>query len=358
MNAPSSPSPSSSASGIPTHRMDWIHYFPRAVLGVLLAVGLAYLLYQSSFILLGAFGGVLIAATLLTLGRWVGEHTPLPVGPAMGLIAVFSLACGAGLILWIAPSLVEQIRQMSDEIPKAVKTIQDWVRSIGVPQDVLAKLSLGELFSPAVLKKMAGVVSTTLSALAGALFVSVVGLYLAAQPNIYVEGTARLFPIPRRNSVRSQMDSLRTTLSWWVLSRFLSMLVVGALTFVGLLAINMPFALGLAVIAAALSFIPNLGPILSFLPAVVLAIPQGGNQVLWVLGIYGAVQLVESYLITPFIAQKTVHLPPALLIVFQVAMGVVAGALGLLFAAPILAVMLFLIRTNYVEEALEGSQAQ
>jgi predicted PurR-regulated permease PerM len=97
----------------------------------------------------------------------------------------------------------------------------------------------------------------------------------------------------------------------------------------------MPATLGF--VTALLTFIPNIGPILSVIPAALLALLQGPAALLYVLLLYTAVQLVETYLITPKVQQDMVSLPPAVTLVAQLLAGVLAGGLGLVLAAPLAA---------------------
>jgi predicted PurR-regulated permease PerM len=68
--------------------------------------------------------------------------------------------------------------------------------------------------------------------------------------------------------------------------------------------------------------------------------------------LYLAIQLVESYMITPLVQKWAVSLPPVLLIVFQVLMGVLAGTLGLIFATPLLAALLVIVEMLYIQDIL------
>ncbi|MBW3599182.1 MAG: AI-2E family transporter, partial [Planctomycetes bacterium] len=117
--------------------------------------------------------------------------------------------------------------------------------------------------------------------------------------------------------------------------RLASMAVVGVLTAVGLLVLGVPLALGLAILAALLSFVPFLGPVVSAVPAVLVAFVESPTLALWVVGLYGAVQLVETYLVTPFIQQRAVSLPPSALLAAQILMGIMGGILGILLATPL-----------------------
>lgn len=152
---------------------------------------------------------------------------------------------------------------------------------------------------PDVLAKVTGVFSNTLGALANFVIVIAIGIYLAADPDAYVHGFARLFPKPRRARVLEVLAAIGTTLRWWLMGKFLSMIVVGVLTAAGLWLLGIPLAVTLALIAAALTFIPNIGPILAVVPAALLALLQSPMQVVYVCLLYLGIQTFESYLLTP-----------------------------------------------------------
>ena len=63
--------------------------------------------------------------------------------------------------------------------------------------------------------------------------------------------------------------------------------------------------------------------------------------------------MIQSYVITPLIFQKTVDMPPALLLFFQVLLGILQGGIGLLLAAPLLAVIMVIVKELYVHDVLE-----
>src|SRR5680860_596183 len=114
----------------------------------------------------------------------------------------------------------------------------------------------------------------------------------------------------------------------------------------------MPYAL--ALMAGLFSFIPNIGPYLALAPAVLIALLQGGNMFIYVLILYFGIQIVESYLITPMIEKKIVHLPPALTLFWLVLLGILTGILGLIMATPILAALIVIIGELYVKDNLES----
>jgi predicted PurR-regulated permease PerM len=139
----------------------------------------------------------------------------------------------------------------------------------------------------------------------------------------------------------------------WLLGQLASMTMIGVLTALGLWAIGVPSAFALGLLAALAAFVPYLGPILSALPALLLALNEGTDTLLFTAALYIAVQQVESYVVTPLIQQRVATLPAAVTVFAIVAAGLLFGAPGVLLAAPLTMVAYVLVKRLYVEEALE-----
>src|SRR5690606_31122882 len=112
-------------------------------------------------------------------------------------------------------------------------------------------------------------------------------------------------------------DRLADTLWWWTIGRLASMSIIGVFTTIGLWMLNIPLPIPLGVVAAILTFVPNIGPVVAVIPPVLLAFTQGPLTALYVVIFYIVLQLLESYLITPLIQQREVHLPPVITISAQ-----------------------------------------
>ena len=109
-----------------------------------------------------------------------------------------------------------------------------------------------------------------------------------------------------------------------------------------------------AMIAAVLTFIPNVGPILAAVPAMLLALADSPMKVLYVVALYTGIQTVESYLVTPLIQRRTVSIPPALTLSAQILAGVIFGIVGVALATPLAVAALVLVHELYVRDVLEG----
>lgn len=323
--------------------------------GVALALLTLFLLARAAIdVLLLAFAGVLIAVVLRSLAELVAGRTPL--GPRAALAAVvLALLAAVGLGGWaLAGQVAEQTDQLVATVPDTVRQGADWLRQYSWGQWLLGQAEdPQQLPQPAdLIGNVRSIFSTTAGAVAGLVIVLFLGLYLAIEPGLYIGGLLSLLPPARRDRGREVLGALGHTLQWWLLSKLLAMAVIGVLTTVGLWLLGVPLALALGLIAALLSFIPNLGPTLATVPAVLLALQEGPVRAAQVLALYLAIQAVESYVLTPYIERKTVSLPPALTLIVQVALGVLVGSLGLILAAPLVAAGMVLVRMLYVEDVL------
>ena len=112
----------------------------------------------------------------------------------------------------------------------------------------------------------------------------------------------------------------------------------------------MPLVLTLALIAGLLNFIPNFGPIIALVPAVLIALLQGPQTALLIVALYTFIQIIQSTVTQPLIQKKMISMPPGLLVFGQVTMGVLAGFWGVLLATPLIAIIMLLVNKLYVEK--------
>jgi predicted PurR-regulated permease PerM len=211
--------------------------------------------------------------------------------------------------------------------------------------------------APAVVRHATRIVNDLLQGLLTVFVVLVSGIYLAAQPGMYVTGLLMLAPHARRPRYREVLGRLGYVLRWWMIGQLVPMVVIGTITAVGLKAIGVPMWWFLGLLAALFNFIPNFGPLVSGVPAFLLALAESPAKAMWVVVLYVVAQNLEGYVLTPLVQRRAVEMPPALLILFQVLAGLLLGALGVVLAAPLLAVVVVAIKMLYVEDVL-GDRAE
>lgn len=331
------------------HAGVWVLVILLIVLPVL-AVGYAFRVF------LLAFGGLLFAIFLRSLAIVLSRYTRLPRFWSLLLVILLLLLIGAAAVWGAAPRVSHQIDELATKIPQSAQELEGWLKNFGWGQRVIeiasrqyhTMVEQGTLVS-----RTTSYLYSTIWAITGVIMVLFIGLYLSSEPTLYEKGLLRCIPAGKRQRAGEVVQGLEHVLQRWLMGKLISMSIVGVLTGIGLWALGVPLALTLALIAAVLAFIPNFGPVISAVPAVLLGLLQGPMMALYVILLYVAVQFFESYMITPLVQKWAVSLPPVLLIVFQVLMGVLAGTLGLIFSTPLLAALIVLVEMLYIQDYLE-----
>lgn len=329
---------------------------PYATAGVAAALVLV-LLVVSQFVevLLTVFAGILLAVLLSGITHELSYGTVLPRGLALLLTITGFAAILVGLWSLAGPDISVQLSALADILPSATQRLADRLRSTIQEYAWLERVLDPSQLLPPVSSVVGGVTNAfrgTLNIIVNTFIVLFIGIYGAATPEKYVNGMVWLVPDSQRARAREILHALGRALRWWLTGRFIMMLIVGILTAVGLSLAGIPSPVALGLVAALFSFVPYLGPILSVLPAVLVASILSLTKVLYVLLVYGTVQLMESYLIDPLVQERAVHIPPAAVITAQFIGGVGAGAVGVLLATPLAVVVIILVQTLYVEDVL------
>jgi predicted PurR-regulated permease PerM len=200
--------------------------------------------------------------------------------------------------------------------------------------------------------RFGGWLSTASSGVANLLIVLFGGMFLATEPRFYRTGAIKLVPEDKRALLAQAMDESENALRLWLKGQLLAMLVIGVMTGTGLWLLGVPSWLVLGILAGFFEFIPFAGPILSAIPAVLIALVQSPELALWTALMYVFVQHSEAYLIQPLIQQYAVDVPAVVLLFSLLAFAVLFGAIGVLFAAPLTVVTYVLVKRLYVREAL------
>lgn len=341
-------------------------YVQRVLTAVACAAGgIAVLLFcwYGRSVLLLAFAGVLLAVFLRTVASWIAEHTPLGVRSAVG-VAVVLFVAPIVVAFWLrGPAIAQEVGQLREGVPAAAKQVRVWLDRNPLGRQIVAQLPGadaagasapgGGALQPRTVAAEAGNVASGLVGVAiDAIVLLVVGLGLAIQPEPYVNGVIRLVPLRKRDSARQVLEELRHALARWLMGVAVAMVIMGVTTGVGLALLHVPLAFTLGLIAGVFEFVPYVGPVAAGIPSLLLAFTQGPEHALYVLFLFAGLHLFEGYILQPYIAYKTVWLPPALTILAQVVLGLFGGILGVAVAAPLTAVVMVLVKRLYVEDAL------
>jgi predicted PurR-regulated permease PerM len=318
---------------------------------ILVLIIITFLQYVFHFVLM-AFAGTLLAIFLYGLASLIMRKTTMPRGLALFLVIFFLVLIFAGMIFLSGSRFVGQISLLIDKIPQAGSQLKhlleknEWIHKLfsGSQQT----LSLGGN----VLGKITGIFSNIFDALITVFIILIVGIYLAANPTIYIHGMISLLPHKRRKRAGELFQALGHGLKWWLFGRLIIMFLVGVFTAIGFSIINFPLAITLGVIAGFTAFIPYLGPLLAAIPAMLIALTEKPILLLYGTIVFVFIHVLEGYILTPMIQQRAISIPPAVLITVQILMGYLAGVLGILLATPIALVFIIVLQMLYIEDYL------
>ncbi|MDB5810616.1 MAG: hypothetical protein JWN94_2738 [Betaproteobacteria bacterium] len=298
-----------------------------------------------------AFAGILLAITLRAPATWLATRTRLSEGWALAVV-IAAILVALGITGWFfGHSLAGQFATLARRVPEAVEKLRgymaqfDWLISPDAGREWLKNAG-------SMVGRGLTVVAATFGVAANFVIVLFCGIFFAIQPALYLHGFLRLVPPARRQRLNEVIDASGHLLRRWVLGQLLLMLIIFVMTFVGLWLLGVPLPFALALIAGLLEFIPYLGPILSAVPAVLVALSDSPALAGYVILLYVGLQSVEGYVLQPLIQQRAVDLPPATVLLSQVILGILVGAVGIMLATPVAATMMVAIQMLYIEDVL------
>jgi predicted PurR-regulated permease PerM len=332
-------------------------HFARRALVVAGIVALAILAWRLADVFVLTFGAILLATALRALSDPLDRYTPLTGRWSLAVVVIL-LVAGSILAGWtVGEQVALQLRELSDLLPDALARVRAWLERSALGPALMDLARGSAEGARGAVSGLARFASTTLGAVANTVLIVFLALYLAADPGLYRRGLIRLVPHAGRERAAQALDAAGSALKKWLLGQLVAMVIVGLITGVGLWLLGIPLALSLGLIAGVLEFVPFVGPILSAIPAVLVALTQGGMAPLYVVLLYLAVQQIEGSVLMPLIQRWAVALPPALGLIGVVVFGLLFGVLGVLFATPLMVVVMVLTQKLYVEAALrDGPQ--
>lgn len=342
---------------------DWRDFLRRVLLVVAvvgLALGTALILWFQVHVVLLAVAGVLLAVFLYRSSACLMCWTHMPYWLSLTVTCVLLLLLAGGAA-WVTQNrIAAQLDQLGEQLPRSWQQIRAWVDQQAWGRWLVERTnaSTRQIASQTLVSSGLGVVSHAGGVLAEAFVVLFIGLFGAISPELYVRGAIRLVPPAQRRRAREILMASGDLLWWWMIGQVIAMAFIGMVTFLSMWLLSVPLALSLALIAAVLNFIPNFGPVLAAVPAAMLALLQGPMTAVWVLVAYILIQFLQNHLVTPLVQQKTVDLPPVILVLAQIFMYYWAGLLGTAMAPALAAVVIRVVQMLYVQDLLGDPMLQ
>ena len=312
---------------------------------------------------------IILAIALDGLARAIHWVVPVSRHLSIALASIAVVAALGAVITFGTMNIAARAPQLKKQIAHSVNRITtrleknnlapDWIQhsnpnssgSNGQATDGQSSQkshSIGQRLSG----EFSSALTVTISTLADAFLIAIIGFYLAFTPSAYQQALVRLVPKKRRQRVDDLLCEVGIVLRRWLVGRGLSMTAVGIGSVLGLSLLKVPFALLLGLIAGLLTFIPYLGAILSAVPAILVAALQGIDIAFYTAGIYLGLHILEGYILAPLIQRRAVSLAPGFLLIAQTLGFAIAGTFGMMLAAPIALSIQVFVQALYIEDIL------
>lgn len=246
----------------------------------------------------------------------------------LGILAIYAVVFGLfGVSLVSAiPALVVQSGNLISELPTFItRVLPYWnIDAAAISQQIQP---IGE----SLVKVTLGIFSNILSVVT----VLVFAFYFLLERRHANEILTSIFGDAVAQQVLTVLRGIERRLGAWVRGQLLLMIVVGVLSYIGLLVLHIEFALPLAILAGLLEIVPMVGPILSAIPAILVALATSPLLALSVVALYIIVQQLENNLLVPIIMKKSVGFAPLVTIVLLMVGGRLSGIAGVILSVPI-----------------------
>ena len=278
------------------------------------------------------FAAIIIAETLSPLITRMAQRVPRTLAVLVPYAALLAVIVGGSWLVY--PTLASEADQFVAQAPDLVNQFQAWLEDIDPTGDgrmtdiVTSRLQQGT-------GALVNVPFTIISSVVEVVLVVAMSVYwLIAKPSMH-RLVLSMVPATRRDHADDVMGALGATIGGYVRAQVLAGLVIGALTYVGLWLIGVEYALVLAVIAGFGEVIPIVGPILSAIPAIAVALLDSPTQALMVAAFFIGLQQLESNVLQPNLVKNQADIPPLLVLFSLFVGGTIGGILGALVAVPL-----------------------
>lgn len=296
-----------------------------------------WLIFQVRQIIFLVYVSYILMVALNPLVRRL-EKIKIPRGAAIIFCYLFFLGSLSLIVSSFLPTVIEQTRRLLEQTRPFLQSLDGQLNN-GAFNNQIA------LLPEKSFKLLAGIFSNFV----GLFILLVITFYLLMERRKLSSYLLILFGKENYQKVEKIIEKIEIQLGGWVRGQTLLCLIVGLMTYIGLWFLGVEFALPLALLAGILEIVPNIGPTLAAVPAVLLGLLTSPVSALAVAALYFLVQQVENYLIVPGIMRRAVHLSPLIVILSLMIAAKIGGLIGVILAVPtvlILRVILLEVTTS------------
>ncbi|MGB7413584.1 MAG: AI-2E family transporter [Thermosynechococcaceae cyanobacterium] len=337
-------------------------------LGLVILLVSLYILWQIRQVLLLLFTAVVLASALNTFVLYLGKRG-LKRSWAVALTIVLALGITSLFCLLVIPPFITQSQEFAELVPKSIARIDEWTGWVE------SQFSDQSILGPQVFNTVNGVInnltqeipnvargvfsnflslfSSSLLVLLNILLIFVLTIMLLVDPNKYRRMLIRLVPSFYRRRTDEILSLCDTALDNWIIGILFNMTVIAVCSGIGLWILGVKLVLANALIAGLMEAIPNIGPTLSLIPPMAVALLDAPWKAFAVLIFYVLLQQLEQYILVPTVMAKQLDLPPAITLLSQIIFALFFGFLGLLLALPLVIVGQIWFKEVIIKDVLD-----
>jgi predicted PurR-regulated permease PerM len=268
----------------------------------------------------------------------------VPRWAAILVIYLCIIGVVVGIAILVIPAIVMQARDLVMELPKLLHQGQQWLINHGVmTRELSAQEAVQQTAQTSGAQDTVGLIAGAVWGFVGGVFgvitMLVLAFYMIVDADGIVTTFVRLFPRDRRARVEDACRRVTTKISAWLAGQLLLASIIGSTAAIGLFLLGVPFFYVLAIIAGVGEMIPIVGPILSAVPAIAVALSVRPMLALFVIIFFFAQQQLENHLLVPKIMQRQVGISAVVVIVALLIGGSLLGIVGAILAVPTAAIL-------------------
>lgn len=298
------------------------------VLGIVLGLWFLYVIRDIIWLFLIA---IIITAALNPMIKAVQAFLRSPRALAVSLAYLIFFVLLGILISFIVPTISQQFNQIGTELPTLLaKFLPQHLSPTEDPtMSNVSQQFIGLLGNP---------FSTTVGLLSGLISIFAVismSFYMSLQEDGLKNALLLIVPSQHQKYIATLIDRIQENFGRWMAGQLVTMIFVGALYYIALRLLGVPYASVLAIIGGLLEIVPYFGPIMAGVPAVTFGFLQDPMVGFLVLVAYWAINMIENYFLVPKIMNKAIGLHPVLVILALLIGGQIAGIMGVFLAVPL-----------------------
>lgn len=325
----------------PDTRSSWWRLVLGGAIALAIGLGLLGLIVLLAQPLEVIIVGITIASSLAPVVNILNRRMPRTIAVLLVYVVLLLILSGIGLV--IIPPLVEQVQQASTSFPTFINQAQQMFNTLGtVTSNSLINMLTSQFSNAAsTLVTLPVMIFSSLFDALLVLFISVYGLLEAPGIQRFI---VSLFSGGRSERVTSILEEMTRAMGGYVRGAVINGLIIGTLTYIGLLVIGVQFPIVLGLLAGVLEMIPFLGPIIAAIPTLTIALLQSPTQALFVLIYVIILHQFESNILVPNIMHSQTEISPLFALLALLIGFTIGGILGALTTIPLFTAVWVLVK--------------